>query len=154
MKEGLRFSWNGAFCTFFFLNFGLNRPFWRFRPIWPIQTGSRRFRPESARFRANRPDLEPRRCKSAWVGFKKMKAMWHDAAGCGRTRGQWCPSRVAASRRVGRGCGTSGAASVLPSFFHSISCYTMGNKKEEHSSNQMVSSFSFATLTRVRATQI
>ena len=43
---------------------------------------------------------------------------------------------------------------MIIDFFHSISCYTMGNKKEEHSSNQMVSSFSFATLTRARSTQI
>ena len=40
-------------------------------------------------------------------------------------------------------------------FYHSISCYTIKKKrKEEHSSNQMVSSFSFATLARTRATQV
>ena len=39
--------------------------------------------------------------------------------------------------------------------YHSISCYTIKKKrKEEHSSNQMVSSFSFATLARTRATQV
>ena len=86
LKEGLRFSSNGAFCTFFFFffNFGLNRPFQRFRPIRLIQTDSRRFRPELARFRANRPDSEPRRCESAWVGLKKWKPRGmtrRDAAG-------------------------------------------------------------------------
>ena len=40
-------------------------------------------------------------------------------------------------------------------FYHSISCYTIKKKrKEEHFSNQMVSSFSFATLARARATQV
>ena len=83
MKEGLRFSWNGAFCTFFFfLNFGLNWPFRRFRPIRPIQTDSRRFRPESARFRANRPDSEPRRCESALKKWKPRGMTRRDAAGC------------------------------------------------------------------------
>ena len=38
--------------------------------------------------------------------------------------------------------------------YHSISCYTMGKRKDKHSSNQMVSSFSFATLARARATQV
>ena len=38
--------------------------------------------------------------------------------------------------------------------YHSISCYTIKKRKEEHSSNQMVSSFSFATLARTRATQV
>ena len=38
--------------------------------------------------------------------------------------------------------------------YHSISCYTIKKRKEEHSSNQMVSSFSFATLARARATQV
>ena len=43
---------------------------------------------------------------------------------------------------------------MIIDFIHSISCYTMGKRKDEHSSNQMVSSFSFATLARARATQI
>ena len=38
--------------------------------------------------------------------------------------------------------------------YHSISCYTIKKRKEEHSSNQMVSSFSFATIARARATQV
>ena len=38
--------------------------------------------------------------------------------------------------------------------YHSISCYTIKKRKEKHSSNQMVSSFSFATLARTRATQV
>ena len=119
LKDGLTFSSNGAFCTFFFffLNFGLNRPFWRFRPIRPIQIDSRANRPDSAR-------IGPIRSR---VGFKKMKATWHDAAGRGRMRGQWRPSRVAASHRVGRGCGTSGAASVL----HKISLYFWKKKKKK-----------------------
>ena len=38
--------------------------------------------------------------------------------------------------------------------YHSISCYTMGKRKDKHSSNQMVSSFSFTTLARAIATQV
>ena len=38
--------------------------------------------------------------------------------------------------------------------YYSISCYTIRKRKDEHSSNQMVSSFSFATLARTRATQV
>ena len=38
--------------------------------------------------------------------------------------------------------------------YHSISCYTIKKRKEEHSSNQMVSSFSFATLAITRATKV
>ena len=73
---------------FFFLNFGLTRPF---RPIRPIRT-------KSARFGPRRPDS----------GI----TTWHNAA---RTRGLRRPPRVAASRLVGRGCAGLGAASVHPS---------------------------------------
>ena len=60
----------------------------------------------------------PIRTESAWFGPRRRRfqpcwpdlgiATWHDAA---RTRGLWRPSRVAASRRVGRGCAGLGAAS-------------------------------------------
>ena len=72
---------------FFFLNFGLNRPFQRFRPIWPIPADTG----------ANRPDSEPHRCESAQVGFKKKKDTWHDAAGragSGVPRASPRPTRV------------------------------------------------------------
>ena len=59
------------FAPFFFLNFGLNRPFRRFRPIRPIQARIGSIPRESTRFGA----------ASVRVGFKKMKATWHDAAG-------------------------------------------------------------------------
>ena len=123
LKDGLTFSSNGAFCTFFFFffwisawigRFGNFGRYGRFRSIHarigPIPR-------ESARFGA----------ASARVGFKKMKATWDVAAGRGRLRGQWRPSRVAASHCVGRGCGTSGAATVL----HKISLYFWKKKKKK-----------------------
>ena len=93
LKEGLIFSSNGAFCTFFFfffLNFGLYQPFRRFRPIQSIyadmaQVGS--IQCESARVGAT----------SARIGIKKTKATWHVIVGHGRMRGMRRPSRVAAS---------------------------------------------------------
>ena len=66
---------------FFFLNFGLNRPF---RPIRPIQARVGPIPGESAWVEA----------ASAQVGENHVGSTWHDA--------------------VGRGCGTPGAASVLP----------------------------------------
>ena len=78
LKEGLIFSSNSVFCTFFFsLNFGLNRPFRRFRPIWLIQADVARVRDASAQ-----------------VSLKKINATWHDAA---RRAGSGIPPRPAAS---------------------------------------------------------
>ena len=89
---------------FFFLNFGLNRL------IRPIQAQVSSIPGESARVEA----------ASAWVGENHVGSMRHDAAGCGQTRGQQRPLRVASSRCVGCGCGTPGAASVLPRLLVSI----------------------------------
>ena len=96
-EVGFRYKSNGAFCTFFFFFF-----FFEFRLESAVSAETGRFRPESARFRTNRPESEPHRRESA-------KSTWHDAA-----RGTTRPdARATASRRVGRRCGTSGAASVL-----------------------------------------
>ena len=91
-----------AFYYYFFFNFGLN---WPFRPIRPIQARVGPIPGESARVEA----------ASARVGENNVGSTWHDTAGRCRTRGQRHPLRVAASRRVRHGCGTSGAATVLPS---------------------------------------
>ena len=85
---------NGAFWVFFFLNFGLNR---LFRPIRPIQ----------AQFGLIRLALARVEATSARVGENHV-------ARRSRMGGQRRPLRVAASHPVGRGCGTSSAASVLP----------------------------------------
>ena len=95
LKEGLIFSSNGAFRTFFFsfsffLNFGLNQLFWRFRTI----------RPNSVRI-----GLSWSRIGASQL--KKNKA-WRD--------GTQSDARAAASltcHRVGHGCDISGVASVL-----------------------------------------
>ena len=97
-EVGFRYKSNGAFYTFFFFFF-----FWISARIVCFGRYGR-FKPESARFRANRPESEPRRRESA-------KSTWNPR---GTTRPD---TRVAASparRRVGLGCGTSGVASVLP----------------------------------------
>ena len=59
---------NGAFCLFFFLNFGLNRPF---RPIWLIQARVGLIPGES-------PWVE---AASARVGENHVGSTWHVAAG-------------------------------------------------------------------------
>ena len=98
-EVGFRYKSNGAFCTFFFFNFGLNQP----------------YQPKPADSGSSRPD-------SAWIGpsqsligASRLKARGIHMAWCGRTRGQRRPRRVTPSRRVRRRCGTSssGAASVL-----------------------------------------
>ena len=86
--------------------------FFEFRPesaVSAVSADTGRFRPESAR-------VGPNQLASARVGENHVGSTWPDAAGRGRTRGQRRPLRVAASRRVGRGCGTSGAASVLHTY--------------------------------------
>ena len=92
---------DGAFCTFFFFFF------FEFQPELAVLADTA----DSSKFR---PKSKPCRLASARVGENHVESTWHDAAGRGRTRGQRCPLRVAASRRVGRGCGTSGAVSMLP----------------------------------------
>ena len=72
--------------------------FGRYRPIRPIRT-------ELARFGLRQRWFQPRRPDSGI-------ATWHDAA---RTCGLRRPSRVPASRRVGRGCAGLGVASAHPS---------------------------------------
>ena len=97
-EVGFRNKLNGAFCTFFFFFF--------------------EFRPESAVSADSSPSrLDFGRIGPSWsrVGVSRQKARGIHVARRGRTRGQWCPLRVTASRCVGRGCGTSGAASVLHS---------------------------------------
>ena len=104
---------------FFFFEF---RPksgrFGRYRPIL-ADTG--RYRPILAdicrygRYGPSRPDFGRVDADFSRVGPRRPDsglATWHDAA---RTRGLRRPSRVAASRRVGRGCARLGAASVHPS---------------------------------------
>ena len=84
-EVGFRNKSNGAFCTFFFfLNFGLNRPF-------------------QARVGPSRSHVDSRRRESA-------KSTWNP---CGTTRPDARAVASPARRRVGRGCGTSGVASVL-----------------------------------------
>ena len=77
-------------------------------------------RRKSVRFGANRRASEPNRRESAsiWAALARVgKSTWHDAA---RTHGLRRPSRVAASRRVKRGCVGSEAASVHPRYWCSI----------------------------------
>ena len=88
------------FVCFHFLVRCRHGVFRRFHPIWPIQ-------PESAR-------ICPSLSRDGTSREKKKKKMWQDAARCGTD------ARAAASlvrRRVGRGCGSSGTASVLPSLW-------------------------------------
>ena len=66
-EVGFRNKSNGAFCTFFFFFFWISARIGCFG-----RNG--RFRPESARFRANRPESKPRRRELA-------KSTWHNAAG-------------------------------------------------------------------------
>ena len=89
---------NGAFCLFFFF-------FFEFRPESAVSADSSPSWPDFGR-------IGPSRSR---VGVSRQKARGIHVARRGRTRGQWCPLRVTASRCVGRGCGTSGAASVLHS---------------------------------------
>ena len=104
LKEGLIFSSNGAFCTFFFFfwisacisRFGGFGQYSRFMPIWP----------KSAQFNANRPELEPHQ-------HKKNKS--HMACRSG-TRPDAQAAASFARRRIGCGCGTSSTAPVLHSF--------------------------------------
>ena len=110
LKEGLRFSSNSAFCTFFFLFF--------LKKILAWIGGFGRFRPESAWFSANRLESEPRRRESAIKKKKKPRGM---------TRWDARAASSLAHRHVRRGCGTSGAASVLHRLYLTcrlfIGCY-------------------------------
>ena len=88
LKEGLIFSSNGAFVDL--CRYGPSRlNSMRIGPSWSLVGASR---------------------------LKKTKATWHVAVEHSWMRGQQRPSHVAASLRIGRGCGTSGTASVLHSF--------------------------------------
>ena len=91
-EVGFRYKSNGAFYTFFFF-------FW-------ISADSGPSRPDSARIGLSR----------SRVGASRLKARGIHVAWRGRTSGQRCPRRIAVSRRVGCGCGTSSAASVLHSW--------------------------------------
>ena len=82
---------SGVFFFFFFLNFGRNRLFRLFRPI-PADSG--RFRPIQARVGPNRLASARVEAESARVGASRRN-----------------PRGIHVARR---GCGTSGAASVLP----------------------------------------
>ena len=73
-EVGFRYKSNGAFCTLFLKkkkNFGLNH---LFRPFQPI-------RPESARFHANRLELEPCQRESAKNTWNPRGTMRLDTAG-------------------------------------------------------------------------
>ena len=90
LKDGLTFSSNGAFCTFFFFFFWISAwlgHFGRYRPIRPIRTESALFGLRRRRFQPHRPWFQPHWPDSGI-------ATWHDAA---RTRGLRRPSRIAAS---------------------------------------------------------
>ena len=67
-EGGFKIQFNRFVLHLFFFFFFEFRPI---QPIWPIPSDTG----------PNRPDSEPRRCESTRVGFKKMKATWHDAAG-------------------------------------------------------------------------
>ena len=98
LKEGLIFSSNGAFCTFFFffcfLNFGLNRPFRPIRSIYAdmAQVGS--IQCESARVGAS----------SARVGLKKQKphgmSRWNTAECAGSSVPRMSPRPSASDAGV------------------------------------------------------
>ena len=125
---------SGSFFFFFFFEF---RPesavsavsadsgrFRRYRPIpadtgryRPIPADSGRLRPIQARVGPNRLASARVEAESARVGARRRNPRGIHVARRGRTRGQRRPLHVTASRRVGRGCGTSGAASVLPSLW-------------------------------------
>ena len=75
-------------------------------PVSPLPWPESAVSPDMARFSANRAESEQRQRESA----KKKK---RHVAGRGRTSRQQRRSRVAVSGRVGRGYGSSGAASVL-----------------------------------------
>ena len=107
LKEGLIFSSNGAFCTFFF--------FFEFRPVSAVSAVS-----------ANTVDLcryGPSRLNSMRIGpswshisanqHKKNKS--HMACRSG-TRSDAQAAASFARRRIGCGCGTSSTAPVLHSF--------------------------------------
>ena len=97
VEVGFRYKSNGAYCTFFFI----------WISAWIVCFGRyNRFRPELARFRANRPESEPRQHESAKSTWNPRGTMRRDA------RAEASPAR----RRVGRGCGTSSAVSVLHSY--------------------------------------
>ena len=97
------------FLFFFFLNFGLTRPF------RPIQADMDRVGPILAESAPIPAESGPTSAASTRVGPIRdlpRGTTRHDVAGtCGLRR----PSRVAASRRVRRGCTGLGAASVHPS---------------------------------------
>ena len=76
--------------------------------FWPNQ-------PDSARIEADLARIEPHRREASRVGANPRKKKKKPRRG--PTRGQPRRTLRPASRRVGRGCGTPGAASVLSSFF-------------------------------------
>ena len=88
------------------------------------------FQPESAVL-ADTADLGWFKLDSAQIGpsrsrvsVSRLKKIKSHVAWRGRMREQWRPSRVAASRRIGRECDTSSATSVLQSLkpFHRGDC--------------------------------
>ena len=95
-EVGFRYKSNSAFCIPFFFFF--------FPPARIVRFG--RFRPESVRIGPS----------GSCVGASWLKTRGIPVARRGRTCGQRRPRRVAVPRRIRRGCGTSGAASVLYRF--------------------------------------
>ena len=95
LKEGLMFSSNGAFCSFFFFSW---------ISAWIGRFGSfGRYGPSQSRVGASR--LKKNKCHVAWCS--------------GMRRDTWAEASLA-RRRVGRGYGTSSAASVLHSCSSSL----------------------------------
>ena len=97
-----------AFFFFFFLNFG------RFSRYG-------RFRPESGRIGPSRIRVGSRRHKS-------MKTTWDPR---GTTRSNARATASPARRRVRHGCGTSGAASVLPMASVTLNSTSLGRKMSQ-----------------------
>ena len=91
------------------------------RPIRPDMADTARFwpnQPDSARIEADSARIEPHRRESSQVGANPRKKKKKPRRG--PTRGQPRRTPHPASRRVERGCGTSGTASVHSSLPLSI----------------------------------
>ena len=88
------------------------------QPIRPDMADTARFwpnQPDSAQIEADSAWIEPHRCELSRVGANPRKKK---KSRCGLTRGQPHRTPRLVSRRVGRGCGTYGAASMLSSQHH------------------------------------
>ena len=99
----------------------------RYDPIWPI-------RPNFGRISPVRRELKPIRHESSRIGANRAEsARIREKKKRKRspTRGQPCRTPHPALRHIGRGCGTSGAASVLSrlGLRGSVMCIMQGAKQ-------------------------